>query len=93
MDDFDEWKIKNSCEIARVVIKPEYQNGRISYYLLDSIIQIVKNRGYDGIHISVQIDNIPALKLYEKLGFTIVGKKNMYDNEYYICELNVKNPE
>ena len=92
MDDFLEWEIKdNVCEIARIVIKRLYQGQGLAEKMVKEIFKHCSNRGYTAIHLSCQCDNIPANKTYQKLGFKKVGKKFMYDNNYYLLEKSLAN--
>ncbi len=86
MDEFSFWKMKNACEIARVVIHPNFQGLGLSKILIANIIKKIKNKNYQAIHLAVVKDHIPACKTYQTLGFEIVGEAKMYNNKYYLME-------
>ena len=45
-----------------------------------------RNDKISAIHLSCQVDNIPAIKTYQKAGFKFLTIKQMYQNMYYLCE-------
>ncbi len=91
MDEFDEWCEKvNVAEIGRVVVNKNYRGLRIGKFLLENVIEEIKKRNYNSIHLSTAVINTPAQKIYEKLDFKIVGEKFMWGNSYYLCELVLK---
>lgn len=91
MDDFEEWNYKeNAKEIARIVVKKRFRGQQISIFLVKEIEKILLSRGMDAIHLAVSIENIPAIKNYEKLEFNVVGKKKMYESTYYLCEKKLR---
>ena len=84
-------KQTNCIEIARVVIKKEYQHQGYSYVLLTKFISRIKKQSYHSIHLGVEINNIPALKLYKRLGFKVVDQYHIFDHDYKVCELVLLN--
>ncbi len=89
LDDLKCWKYENAKEIARVVIARNYQGNNLSYLMVNNICDILKNKGYKGIHLAVEINNLPAYKTYFKAGFKIVGTNYMYGNSYYLMEKEI----
>ncbi len=63
--------------ISRLIVKPEYRNRGIGGILIDHILQTVQKLGYKEASIGVDKDNLAALHLYEKKGFTTV----LFDGE------------
>lgn len=90
LDECDCWKTKEAKEIARVVIKKEYQGIGYAKILVSNAIEVIKELGYKAVHLSVALINKKAQKLYEHFGFVIVGKEEMYGNTYYLMEKNIK---
>jgi len=86
-DDLDCWKVKeNAREFARVVVRPDCQHQGLSFYLVDGIIQELKKQHAAAIHIAVAKRNIPAQKLYRKMGFDFCGESEIFGSNYYLCE-------
>lgn len=87
IDDFDCWKVKeNVREFARVVVRPDHQNKGLSVYLVKGVIQELQKQGSAAIHIAVAKENIPAQKLYRKMGFDFCGEADMYGHSFFLCE-------
>ncbi len=86
----DDWKHKlnNGFGIARICVSPDYQGRGIGASLLKLLIEEAKNRGADGLHFHVCVQNKSAIKMYEKAGFENcgIGKPN-YGFEYYKYEM------
>jgi ribosomal protein S18 acetylase RimI-like enzyme len=47
--------------------------------MFNKVINAVKERGFDGIRMLVIKNNISALALYDKNGFSGYGETNMYN--------------
>lgn len=71
-----------SCDefnISNIAIKNEYRNKGYGTYLLKQIIQ--KKEHINSFFLEVRTTNIPALKLYEKIGFLpMYVRKGYYNN-------------
>ncbi len=70
----------HNCEVA-LTIKKDYWGKQIGSTMMKSLINSARAIGKTNITLSVKSDNLPALKLYEKLGFKNVG---LYKNYFYI---------
>ena len=84
IDDFDCWIIKeNAREFAKVVVKPDHQRKGLSGILVKSIIQELQKQQIAAIHIAVAKGNIPAQRLYKKMGFDFCGEANLYGHSFF----------
>ena len=63
--------------ISRLIVKQEYRNHGIGSALIDHILKVIYDLGYTEASIGVDKDNLPALHLYRKKGFTTV----LFDGE------------
>ncbi len=77
---------RESCEIARICIREEYRGRGLAFKMVTQLIDKVQNRGFKSVRISAEINNIPALKTYNKLGFNIVNRAALYEGEYFLLE-------
>lgn len=68
-----------------ITILNQYTNLGIGTQMLDAVIKHAKGHGIEKIELEVFEDNLPALKLYRRCGFVVVGKKENYikTNDYY----------
>lgn len=57
-----------------IIVSDSKVNEKLGNQIMDDLIHNSKN----DIHLSVDIDNIRAIKLYEKKGFKIMDQKNTY---------------
>ena len=86
----DDWtfKLKTAFGIARICVSPDCQGQGIGAMLLKFLIEEAKKRGADGLHFHVCVQNISAIKMYEKAGFKNCGIGKMrYGFEYYKYEM------
>lgn len=58
--------------LSRLIVKKERQRNGIGGILIDFIIEQIRDMGYNEITIGVNKDNIAALHLYRKKGFTTI---------------------
>ena len=87
-DNLDCWKVReNAREFARVAVRPDCQQQGLSFYLVDGVIRELKEQHTAAIHIAVAKSNIPAQKLYRKMGFDFCGEADLFGNHYFLCEM------
>ena len=66
------------CEIIDIFVEEEYRRNKIAQKLIN---EIQKDYKIENITLEVSIENINALKLYEKMGFVKTAvRKKYYDN-------------
>lgn len=85
-------KIKHKSYLWGMYVKPEYRNNGIAKALLFNAINHAQNKmKCTAIHISVEVANIAAKKLYESFGFKEWGKepKAIYWDEKYFDEYHM----
>lgn len=87
LNDSADWSEKeNAREIARVVIGKAHAGQGLAKVMLDALFDELCTSGVKAVHLSVADSNPPALKTYEKLGFKILSKCDMYGHHFYLCE-------
>lgn len=87
LDDLDCWHHrKNAGEIARIVIKPEYQSKGFGKHLVKKLCYKLNEKGYNAVHILVSTKNHHALNLYRETKFYCKGECQRYDHSYYAFE-------
>ena len=71
-----------TIEICLLCIKDEYRGHNLGNYLLSYCIKYCRNLNIKTITLHVSTTNIPALRLYTKLGFKVINViKNYYHDE------------
>ncbi len=72
----------DQADIMNIVTRKDYRNKGIGTLLVNELISICKEFKANSIFLEVNEDNIPAIKLYEKVGFKNVGiRKNYYKSK------------
>lgn len=83
--------------ITNVAVFPEYRRLGIGEALIDAATCGAIDRNCDFISLEVRISNTPAIELYQKQGYNVVGKrKNFYSNpteDAYIMTRHLKDSE
>lgn len=66
------------ADIMNIAVLPEYRKQGIGEKLMLSLASVLQERGVTSITLEVRVSNVPAISLYEKLGFSQVGKRPGY---------------
>ena len=72
------WIIVDEGHITNVAIHPNFREKGLGTYLMNALIKGCKAEKCNSITLEVRESNVPALKLYEKLGFKAAGKRKKY---------------
>ena len=68
-------------DMMNVAVHPDYRRQGIAEDLIVSLLENLKEQGSHSLTLEVRASNVPAIALYEKLGFAEVGRrKNYYRN-------------
>lgn len=87
LDDLNCWYYREEPrEIARIVIKPEYQGKGYGKHLVSKLCLKLRNVHCQVVHILVSKENHHALNLYRETGFSCKGECQRYDHTYYAYE-------
>lgn len=57
---------------TQICVAPGYQGHGIGRALMEHSIQALRRRGYDALSLTVTSSNVPAVRLYEHLGFRTI---------------------
>lgn len=74
------------AELARLVVREDFQNKGIARKLLAGAMDMLKERGCQGVHFLVSPGNERALRSYAKLRFTHCGDCDLYNHHWYCYE-------
>lgn len=67
---------QNTLKISRLYVLEQFWGNGIGTYLLNEINQYARKKGFESIWLTVWDQNPRAIKLYQKLGFKIVGDED-----------------
>jgi ribosomal-protein-alanine N-acetyltransferase len=69
---FDEWEIEN------VVVAVDRRRGGVGSRLVRELLRQGQRAGVTSVLLEVRDSNAAARRVYEKLGFTLAGRRNRY---------------
>jgi Homocysteine/selenocysteine methylase (S-methylmethionine-dependent) len=81
------WEPENPCELARIGVLPTMQKQGIGTVILQNVINVAKEKGFDGIRMLVSKTNPAALALYDKNGFEKCGEAFRFDIDFYCYQI------
>ena len=71
--------VLDEADMMNVAVHPDYRRQGIGEKLVLALAQVLTEKGIRGLMLEVRESNVPAIALYEKLGFRQVGlRKNYY---------------
>lgn len=83
---------KYEFELAKMAVSPKAQGMGMGWLLGEAIIDRAKARGADWLYLESNTRLVPAIKLYEKLGFTkVTGRITPYERSNIQMELKLNN--
>jgi ribosomal protein S18 acetylase RimI-like enzyme len=77
--------IRHPCELARIGVLPLYGGKGIGTLVLNHAINTARKLNFDGIRLMVSPQNPPAVAMYRRAGFKIVGEVDRFDM-HWICQ-------
>ena len=66
------------ADVMNVAIEPSYRRRGIAELLIKELEDALKAQGVIGLLLEVRVSNEPARNLYEKMGFSVVGRRPGY---------------
>ena len=80
-----------SVDIVNIVVNSSFRRRGIASILMENILNIYPN--CEQLFLEVRVDNLPAINLYNKLGFREISRRKNYygDVDALVMERNIKN--
>ena len=75
---FSGWLVVDELEIDNVAVAPGWRGAGVGAKLLAEALQIAHQRGAVQAFLEVRANNTAARSLYEKQGFTTIGRRKNY---------------
>lgn len=72
------WHIRNEVQISNIAISPEYRQMGVGEGVLRKVLVDIRQKGAEFVFLEVRPSNLSARRLYEKLGFTMLGLRRGY---------------
>lgn len=70
--------VLGESDMMNVAVHPDYRRRGVARSLIQSLMDALKARQSRCLTLEVRASNAPAIKLYENLGFSQVGKRPGY---------------
>lgn len=73
--------VMDETDMMNVAVHPDFRRRGIAEALVNELVARLKSRGSRCLTLEVRVSNLSAITLYEKLGFSQIGRrKNYYRN-------------
>ena len=73
--------VLGETDMMNVAVSPDHRRRGIAERLITALVEALRERGSHCLTLEVRASNAPAIGLYEKLGFSQVGRRpNYYRN-------------
>lgn len=73
-------QVLDEGEILQLCIRYEKQRNGYAYQLLNQICNDLQTQQISQIFLEVMVGNLPAINLYQKLGFNVISTRKHYYN-------------
>jgi ribosomal-protein-alanine N-acetyltransferase len=87
------WQIGDDVQINNVAVHPDCRGLGLGEAMMRHVVARVRGAGASFVTLEVRQSNTPALTLYKKLGFEVMGtRKNYYtkpDEDAYVMALDL----
>ncbi len=70
--------VLGAADMMNLAVAPEYRRQGIARALVGALIAALKAKQVERLSLEVRVSNVPAISLYESLGFRQVGKRPRY---------------
>ncbi len=74
---------------ARICVSPDHQGKGLGTKFVKHIIEMLKDLGCKKIKLRVSMQNVAAIKMYEKCGFENIGQDFNFELEWFLFEKNL----
>jgi [ribosomal protein S18]-alanine N-acetyltransferase len=72
------WLVLDEVHVNNLAVRPDYQGRGLGTALLQYVLQAGADRGATRATLEVRRSNAPALRLYERLGFSVAATRPNY---------------
>ena len=71
----------DELHLLKIAVSPAWRGHGIATRLLERCFAHRAEQGATSVHLEVRPSNTPAIELYEKLGFEVIGRRHKYYTE------------
>lgn len=84
-------KIGDAMNIQKVATMEDFRNCGVASKLVSFVLDKFMSENVDKILLEVNVNNNPAIKLYEKMGFNTISRRDNYYKNGDACFIMIKN--
>lgn len=70
--------VLDAADMMNIAVSPDYRRQGIGQALINGLITHLQENNVIALLLEVRVSNIPAITLYEKMGFIQVGRRPKY---------------
>ena len=70
--------VLDGSDMMNIAVSPDFRRKGIAESLIEALISFLHERGSRCLILEVRASNVPAIALYEKLGFLEIGRRRNY---------------
>jgi ribosomal-protein-alanine N-acetyltransferase len=70
--------VEEQADVITIAVTPQWRNQGLAHALMIKSIERAKQLGAKALFLDVEDGNIPALRLYEGLGFSHINRRKLY---------------
>ena len=70
--------VMDEADVMNIAVNPAHRRTGVAEGLVSTLIGCLKENGVRSLTLEVRCSNQPAISLYEKLGFAVVGRRPRY---------------
>ena len=80
-----------SASLLKIAVHPEHRRKGIATDLINKLVEMLRDRQIAQVEVIVLETCIPAIALYEKIGFTMVSKipQTSYQDDLWVMKLEL----
>jgi ribosomal-protein-alanine N-acetyltransferase len=71
-------RVANELHVLKIAVRPAQRRQGMATWLLNHCFALGAQQGADSVYLEVRRSNVPAIRLYEKLGLREIGRRPNY---------------
>lgn len=77
-------ELRPSVMVSKICVRRDMQNQGLARVILSYVIDELGKHGKKGVHLLIHEGNDAAMRSYARLGFKVIGERDLY-GAHYIC--------
>jgi len=69
---------RDQADVQTIAVRPDHQRTGLGRRLLNSLLDEARRRGCREVFLEVRAENTAAIRLYERTGFEVTGRRRSY---------------